>query len=158
VEWHNQIVILKLQNLILQKENIIMTKLATAGLIVINNKKLLLAFSNNKQAWYLPGGKVDKNETSTQTLVREAKEELDIQLKENELKFYTHITAPAFGEANGIIMEQDCYLYDLNQPPSPSAEINAVKYFDNKYYASEPKQVPGVVMILIKLKNDGLID
>jgi 8-oxo-dGTP pyrophosphatase MutT (NUDIX family) len=158
VEWHNQIVTLKLQNLILQKENIIMTKLATAGLIVINNKKLLLAFSNNKQAWYLPGGKADKNETSTQALIREIKEELNIELKEGELKFYTHISAPAFGEAKGIIMEQDCYLYELKEMPSPSAEINAVKYFNNKDYSFEPKQVPGVVMILKKLEADMLVD
>jgi hypothetical protein len=32
-------------------------QLQTAGLVVIKNRKLLLAFSKNKQAFYLPGAK-----------------------------------------------------------------------------------------------------
>lgn len=34
--------------------------LLTAGLVVTKNNQLLLAYSNNKNAWYLPEGKVDK--------------------------------------------------------------------------------------------------
>lgn len=55
-----------------------MRKLATAGLIVVKDNKLLLAFSNNKKAWYLPGGKIDAGETSVQALQREIKEELNL--------------------------------------------------------------------------------
>jgi ADP-ribose pyrophosphatase YjhB (NUDIX family) len=46
-----------------------MIKLSTAGLILIKDKKLLLAFSKNKKAWYLPGGKVDTNESSADNCV-----------------------------------------------------------------------------------------
>ena len=53
-------------------------QLQTAGLVVIKNRKLLLAFSKNKQAWYLPGGKTDLGETAQDALLREIKEELDI--------------------------------------------------------------------------------
>ncbi|HLK29264.1 MAG TPA: NUDIX domain-containing protein [Puia sp.] len=135
-----------------------MAQMFTAGLVVIKNKKLLLAFSKNKQAWYLPGGKIDNNEIATEALIREIKEELNLEIEEKELKFYTHVTAPAFGEANGIIMEQDCYLYEMNEMPSPSAEIHAIKYFNSNDYLFEPKQVPGVVMILKKLKSDDVVD
>jgi len=61
----------------------------TAGLVVIKNRKLLLAFSNNKQAYYLPGGKVHP--------------------------------------------------------------------FDMNCYALQPQQVPGVVMILKKLQQEGSV-
>ncbi len=132
-------------------------KLFTAGLIVVNQEKLLLAFSNNKQAWYLPGGKIDNNETSAEALIREVREELNIELNESGFKFYTHISAPAFGEANDIIMEQDCFLYKLNETPQPSSEIKDVKYFSCHDYSFEEKQVPGVIMILEKLKKDGLV-
>jgi len=134
-----------------------MAQMFTAGLVIIKQKKLLLAFSNNKQAWYLPGGKIDSNETATEGLIRKIKEELNIELEETELKFYTHITAQAFGETDGIIMEQNCYLYELKEMPSPSAEINDVKYFDSHDYSFELKQVPGVVIILQRLKKDGLV-
>jgi 8-oxo-dGTP pyrophosphatase MutT (NUDIX family) len=135
-----------------------MSQIFTVGLVAIKQNKLLLAFSNNKKAWYLPGGKIDKTETVIEALSREIKEELNIELKEIELKYYVHITAPAFGESNGIVMEQNCYLYELNEMPAPPAEINDIKYFDSDDYFFEPIQVPGVVMILEKLKADKLLN
>ena len=132
-------------------------QLHTAGLVVIKDKKLLLAYSNNKKAFYLPGGKLDKGESAGQALVREIEEELNIVLNEDRLHFYTHITAPAFGENNGIIMEQDCFMYELNETPAPNAEIGALGYFDSRSYPLQPAQVPGVVMIIRQLKQDGLL-
>ena len=92
-----------------------MKKLVTVGLVVIKDRKLLLAFSKNKRAWYLPGGKVDHGETTILALIREIKEELNISLEKKELKWYAHITAPAFGEHPEIMMEQECYLYGLSE-------------------------------------------
>jgi 8-oxo-dGTP pyrophosphatase MutT (NUDIX family) len=134
-----------------------MKTLQTAGLVVIKNQKLLLAFSTNKKAWYLPGGKIDDGETTPTALIREIKEELNILLEEEELKFYTHITAPAFGEQPEIMMEQDCFFYDLGEMPKPNAEIEDLKYFNSISYQTEI-QVPGVVLLMSKLKADDLID
>jgi len=132
--------------------------LPTAGLLVIENRKLLLAYSKNKKCFYLPGGKIDKSETAIQALCREIEEELNLSLHENELSYYTHITAPAYGENNGVIMEQDCFL--LNKPVEPiaSAEIGELKYFNLEEYLQEANTAPGAVMVLKKLKEDGFID
>ena len=133
-------------------------QLHTAGLLVIQNRKLLLAFSNNKQCFYLPGGKIDQEETATSALCREIKEELNILLKEDELKYYTHISAPAYGEKNGTIMEQDCFLINKPVKPVASAEIGELKYFSLEDYLTESNKAPGAVMILEQLKQDGHID
>jgi 8-oxo-dGTP pyrophosphatase MutT (NUDIX family) len=133
-------------------------QLHTAGLIVIKDKKLLLAFSKNKQAFYLPGGKVDAGETAVQALLREIKEELNIELEEKKLQYYTHVTAAAYGETNGIIMEQDCFLYKPSIQPQAAAEIEALQYFDVLSYSLQPVQVPGVVMIIQLLKKEGLLN
>jgi len=93
--------------------------LPTAGLIVVRGNKLLLAYSKNKKAWYLPGGKIDDGESSLDTLQREIFEELSIKLNSERLKYYCHITAPAYGELPHIIMEQDCFLYELNEKIEP---------------------------------------
>ncbi len=132
-------------------------KLPTAGLVVIDNGKLLLAYSKNKNAWYLPGGKIDAGETAIEALQREIKEELNVELPEGELKFYTHITAPAFGENTNIQMEQDCFLYSLREEIKPSNEIEEVAYFTLASYQDEPAQVPGVISIFKLLIQDGLI-
>ncbi|MES1161402.1 MAG: NUDIX domain-containing protein [Bacteroidota bacterium] len=132
--------------------------LTTAGLVVVKDRKLLLAFSNNKKAFYLPGGKTDEGETTRTALLREISEELNIALDPEKVRLYTHITAPAFGEQNGIVMEQDCFLYDLQEQPCPAAEIGDLRYFDIKTYGLQPHQVPGVVMIMRRLQADDLID
>ena len=129
----------------------------TVGLLVIKNDKLLLAYSNNKRAWYLPGGKIETDELPQQSLVREIWEELTLKIDVKLLKFYCHITAPAYGEDENLIMEQDCYLYELHENISPNNEIGAIKFFDSYSYEQEPAQVIGVLQIFKRLKADGLV-
>jgi 8-oxo-dGTP pyrophosphatase MutT (NUDIX family) len=132
--------------------------LRTAGLVVLKDRKLLLAFSRNKQAWYLPGGKAKPGETAREALRREIREELNLELTPGELHFYTHITAPAFGEPDDTMMEQDCYRCDLSDKPLPGTEIEAVRYFDAASYLEEPRLVPGIILLLEHLKADRLLD
>jgi 8-oxo-dGTP pyrophosphatase MutT (NUDIX family) len=134
------------------------TRMATAGLLVIEDRKLLLAYSVNKNCFYLPGGKVDGNETAAIALCREIAEEMNVTIDAHELKYYTHITAPAYGEQNGTIMEQDCFFLHRNISPQASAEIGELKFFSLDDYLLESNRAPGAVMILEKLKNGGYID
>ncbi|MBO9660677.1 MAG: NUDIX domain-containing protein, partial [Chitinophagaceae bacterium] len=131
---------------------------ATTGLLYIRNRKLLLALSRNKQCFYLPGGKVDAGETSIEALCREIAEELNTQISATDLSFYTHITAPAFGEENGLIMEQDCFLLQKEINPAASAEIGELAFFSLEEYLRQKNQAPGAIMILQQLKTDRLID
>lgn len=133
-------------------------KLPTAGLLIILNRKLLLAFSKNKQCFYLPGGKIDEGETAAGALCREIAEELNISLDENELTYYTHISAPAYGEQNGTIMEQDCFFINKLVEPAASSEIGAIKYFSLKEYLNETNKAPGAVMVMERLMKDNLVD
>jgi len=132
--------------------------LPTVGLIIIKRRKLLLALSMNKGCFYLPGGKIDQNESKEEALCREIAEELQVELEKTDLEYYTHITAPAFGEKPGVIMEQECYFVKKNIAPLPSAEIAELQYFTLPEYLNEPSVAPGVVMILKKLKADNYID
>jgi 8-oxo-dGTP pyrophosphatase MutT (NUDIX family) len=134
------------------------TSLATAGLLLIRHRKLLLAFSNNKQCFYLPGGKLDKNETAAAALCREAREELNIEIEEKELIYYTHVSAPAWGEEPGTIMEQECFFINKEVIPVASAEIGSVRYFSLQEYQQEKYQAPGVLQLLRQLTSDNFID
>ena len=133
-------------------------KLPTVGLLIIQDRKLLLAYSRNKKCFYLPGGKIDQRETAAMALCREISEEMNVVIHEDELKYYTHITAPAYGEENGTIMEQDCFLLYRNITPQASAEIGELKYFSLNEYLSEPNRAPGAVMILELLQKNDLVD
>jgi 8-oxo-dGTP pyrophosphatase MutT (NUDIX family) len=133
-------------------------KLSTAGLLVIEDRKLLLAYSRNKQCFYLPGGKIDPDETAVTALCREIAEEMNVTIEAHELDYYTHISAPAYGEENGTMMEQDCFFLRRNIIPQASAEIGELKYFSLTEYLSQTNQAPGAVKILEQLQNEGLID
>jgi len=131
--------------------------LPTAGLVIIRKKKVLLAFSRNKQAFYLPGGKVDAGETAVQALIREIREEMNICISPNELTFFMHITALAFGESKDIIMEQDCFMYDLQSSLTPGAEIGELRFFSFEEYLKEEHLVPGVIILFEELEKRRLI-
>lgn len=133
-------------------------QLHTAGLLVIKDRKLLLAFSTNKQCFYLPGGKVDDGETPAAALCREIDEELNTVISVNDLQFYTHITAPAYGELEGVIMEQDCFFTTAAVQPVAAAEIGALHYFTLEEYLQQPVTAPGAIMILKQLKADNYTD
>jgi 8-oxo-dGTP pyrophosphatase MutT (NUDIX family) len=133
-------------------------QLYTVGLLAIKNRKLLLAYSKNKQCYYLPGGKPEPGETPLQALLREIAEELNMTLKEDDLEFYTHISAAAYGEKEGTVMEQDCYLLQVPIRPVASAEIASIRYFSRAAYEAEAARAPGAVLILERLAKDGLID
>ena len=59
-----------------------------AGNIIIEEGKILLLYRKDEKHWEAPGGKVEENESPTQTAVREAKEEIGINI-ELERPFYT---------------------------------------------------------------------
>ena len=133
-------------------------RLPAAGLLVIQQRKLLLAFSRNKQCFYLPGGKIGSGENAKQALCREIAEEMNVELFPSELSYYIHISAPAYGEQEGVIMEQDCFFVWRPIVPTASAEIGELRYFSLPEYLEEPNTAPGAVMVLQQLRADGLID
>lgn len=131
--------------------------LRTAGLVAVKDGQLLLAYSRNKQAWYLPGGKADPGETSVEALVREIREELNTDLDPARLQLFCRIQAPAFGEAPHVWIDQDCFLYELDHPIIPGNEIEAIAYFSPAAYAREPHQVIGTLQVFEKLRENGLV-
>jgi hypothetical protein len=55
-------------------------------------------------------------------------------------------------------MDQQCFLSSPRQTPGPGSEIDAIGYFSRMDYLQQPKQVPGVLIILEGLRGDNLID
>lgn len=133
-------------------------QLATAALLVIQNRKLLLAYSVNKGCFYLPGGKIDPHETAQEALCREIAEELNVSIHPGELFYYCHITAPAYGEKEGVLMEQECFFVNHTINPRASAEIGELRYFTLQGYLQQGRTAPGAIMILEKLKENNLVD
>ncbi len=52
-----------------------------AGCVIIEEGELLLLYREDEEHWEVPGGKVEEDESPTEAAVREAKEELGIEVE-----------------------------------------------------------------------------
>lgn len=98
------------------------------ALIYIKDNKFLHARSKGRDKFYIPGGKREKNETDVQTLIREIKEELGTDLKEENLKFLEVYEAPADRQPEGTIVRATCYIGEFIGEEKASSEIEELAY------------------------------
>ena len=125
------------------------------GWIYIKDKKLLGARSKGKNVYYIPGGKREQRETDKEALIREIKEELDIELISKSLRFINKFKAQAHGQPEGIILQMTCYSADFTGGINPSSEIEEVVWFTHK---DKEGATPMIKIILDWFKERDLID
>lgn len=80
----------------------------TVALIHIKGKKLLLVRPKSKKIFYMPGGKLDAGEDNLKTLVREIKEEVNVEINPKSVDFYGVFEAQAYGKDKGVIVRVHC--------------------------------------------------
>jgi 8-oxo-dGTP diphosphatase len=66
--------------------------------IIIKDRKLLVERSKNKQFFIAPGGSIEEGETAPEALVRELKEEFDIDVAEEDLEEFGTFYDQAAGQ------------------------------------------------------------
>jgi len=125
------------------------------GWIYIKDKKLLGARSKGKNVYYIPGGKREQRETDKEALIREIKEELDIELIPKSLRFINKFKAQAHGKPEGLIFQMTCYSADFTGGINPSSEIEEVVWFTHK---DKEGATPMIKIILDWFKERDLID
>lgn len=57
---------------------------------------LRLVQVRNREKWYFPGGKIEQGESHKAALVRELKEELQLELTEDQLEYIGTVEGPAY--------------------------------------------------------------
>jgi 8-oxo-dGTP diphosphatase len=89
-----------------------MQEIDKIALIILKNGKILSTKSIGKNKYYLPGGKREKNETDHQTLIREIKEELSVDILQETIEYAGTFIAQSDGYADGINVKMTCYKAD----------------------------------------------
>lgn len=123
--------------------------------IHIKNKRVLVTLSKGKDAWYIPGGKREENETDFQALIREVKEELTVDLLPETISFYGNFEAQAHGKPAGTLVRMTCYMSDYHGELQPAAEIEKMEYFS---YSQKHLTSHVDFLIFDDLKEKGLIE
>jgi 8-oxo-dGTP pyrophosphatase MutT (NUDIX family) len=123
-------------------------------LIHIENRRILMARSRGKDAYYTPGGKREPGESDAQALVREIKEELQVELLPQTMERYGIFEAQAHGKPGGVIVRLACYTAKFIGRPQPGAEIESLAYCT---YARRNVVGPVGRLLFDDLKAKGII-
>jgi 8-oxo-dGTP diphosphatase len=123
--------------------------------IHIVDKKLLSTISKGKDTYYIPGGKREGSETDNETLIREIKEELNVDLVTETIKFLEQFSAQAHGKPLDVHVQMRCYTADYKGKLKPSNEIEKMVWITS---TDKEKSSPVDILILNWLKERDLID
>merc|ERR1711871_1749257 len=126
------------------------------ALILVEDRKQLVARTRGKTAFFTPGGKREKGESDEEALTRECREELTIELKPESIQPYGVFQAQAFGKPEGTMVRMTCYTAAFNGTVKPDEEIEELRWIDSSC-PHEDLSVTGV-MILEDLKAKDLVD
>lgn len=100
--------------------------------IHIVDGKILSTRSEGREKYYIPGGKREIKETDAQTLCREIKEELTVDLQIPSLKFLGTFEAQADQHKTGTLVRMTCYYGDYDGEIQPDSEIEEVVWLNYK--------------------------
>jgi len=79
------------------------------GLLLIHNKRLLMARTKGKDVFYIPGGKRESGESDMQCLSRQVKLELGVDVDTSTAQHYGTFIAQAHGRIPGVLIKVICY-------------------------------------------------
>ena len=114
--------------------------------------RILSTRSRGKDAYYLPGGKREPGETDEQTLVREVREELDVELRPESIAAAGTFEAQAHGHEPGVLVRMTCYAAEYVGSLKASSEIEEIAWLG---YADRPRVSPVDQLIFDELHAAG---
>ncbi|MBR3168466.1 MAG: NUDIX domain-containing protein [Erysipelotrichaceae bacterium] len=124
------------------------------ALIYLKDGKILTTLSKGKDTYYLPGGKREGSETDAETLIRELREELSIQILPETIVPYGVFEAQAHGKAEGVLVRMSCYTAEFEGELKPANEIAELDWFTYK----DKERTSAVDQIIFDdLKQKGLL-
>ncbi|GAB3057052.1 NUDIX hydrolase [Micromonospora schwarzwaldensis] len=114
--------------------------------------RVLSTRSHGRERYYLPGGKREAGESDLDTLVREAKEELTIDIDPLTATFLGEFRAQADAHPEGVVVRMRCYESAYQGRIEASAEIAEVAWLT---YADRHLTSPVDQIIFDHLREQG---
>lgn len=100
-------------------------KIHKAAFILIRNNKFLVCKEDGLDKYIMPGGKIENKENFIECLLREIKEELDVEVNKKSLVYLGKLIGE--GEKN-TFLEVELYQGKVVGELKPSGEIKAIEW------------------------------
>lgn len=127
--------------------------------IIIKDRRLLVERSKGKDVFVAPGGKLESGETSTQAVIRELKEEFQLDIAENDLEEFGTFYAEAAGSHNtGKKLRMDVFIVKYTGEIVPDSEVEEVRWVSSEIPADIEVGSIFAHEVLPRLKGQGLVD
>lgn len=127
-----------------------MRKINVVAALIVRDGKVLIAQRKGgafNGGWEFPGGKIEPNETPQQALKREIKEELNLDIKVNELLTTIHYDYPDFH------LEMDCFLCETLSNNLNLNDHLAIDWINTSINTNSINWVPADIEVFDKLKS-----
>ena len=131
-----------------------MKEIDKIALLYLKDGKILSTLSKGKDTYYIPGGKREPGETDEETLVRECREELSIDINKDTIKYYGTFSAQAHGKAEGVLVKMTCYMADFDGELKANSEIQEIRWLN---YSNLDKISPVDKLIFEDLHKNGYL-
>jgi 8-oxo-dGTP pyrophosphatase MutT (NUDIX family) len=131
-----------------------MKEIDKIALVKIEKGKILSTKSKGKTKYYIPGGKRENDETDDQTLIREIKEELSVDIIKESIEYVGTFKAQSDGDLEGIIVKMTCYQANYIGDLKEYNEIEEIRWLN----FNDLEIITEVDKIIFKhLKDKGLL-
>ncbi len=131
-----------------------MKEIDKIALIKIEKGKILSTKSKEKNKYYIPGGKRENDETDEQTLIREIKEELSVEIIKESIEYVGTFKAQSDGAIDGTIVKMTCYKANYIGNLKEDNEIEEIRWLNY----NDLEVISEVDKIIFKhLKDKGLL-
>jgi 8-oxo-dGTP diphosphatase len=128
-----------------------------SGAVILGGRRFLVVRARGKDVFVAPGGKLEQGETSKQALVRELREEVQLEITEDQLEELGTFQAPAAGQEERLLEMKVFLVNGKVGKPLPASEIEEIMWINSKTHG-----VPlGSIFehdVLPLLKGKNLID
>jgi 8-oxo-dGTP diphosphatase len=140
-------------------ENEAVDPIVVSALALVRDRRLLMVTARERDVLYLPGGKVEVFESGAEAAIREAREEVSLELDPATVTPLFTVSEQAHGEPDGRLVEMTLYAAETvagtPADPRPSNEVGAVSWVTT---ADADRCPPAGVETLRRMSLLGLID
>jgi 8-oxo-dGTP diphosphatase len=126
--------------------------------IIIKDRKLLVERSIGKYFFIAPGGSIEENETAPEALVRELKEEFDIDVIQSDLEEFGTFYDRAAGQEHLTLREDVFWVRNWEGEPTPTSEVEEIAWLTTDIPKGMKVGSTFELQVMPRLKKLGVID